>query len=94
MYYSNVTNNLKTIIFRSTTVVPLNGVSGNFVTKSPLRSGGAGVDFYVPSALIDEYKNATNWTVLVNNYGTARFHAIEGSIYENPDYDYDIGMED
>lgn len=82
------------LILRATSVVPLSAVDGRFVTASHFRSGGVGVDVYVPSNLVDEYKNATNWTILVNDYQTARFHALEGSIYEDPDYDYDIGMED
>lgn len=87
-------NSLRTLILRDNAVIPLGSATGRFVTQSPLKSGGDGVDIYVPSALIIEYENATNWTTLVNDYGTARFHALEGSIYEDPDYDYDIGMED
>lgn len=36
---------------------------------------------YVPNALIDTYKTATNWSTLYNN-GTVAFAAIEGSDYE------------
>lgn len=83
-----------TLILRTPTLVPLTSTTGKFVTVSNFKSGGSGVDVYVPAALVEDYKSATNWSVLVDDYKTARFHAIEGSIYEDPDYDYDIGMED
>lgn len=87
--------NIKTMILRSTTMVTLESATGRFVTATPLNSGGSGVDIYVPQNLISSYEADTNWSVLGSNgYGTARFHALEGSIYEDIDYDYDIGMED
>lgn len=95
LFYWTVNTVLETIILRDTeSICTLASTTGEFVKNSPLKSGGAGVDIYVPAALLDEYKAATNWVTLVEDYGTARFHALEGSIYEDPNYDYDIGMED
>lgn len=88
-------SNLRTIILRNTAMVTLASATGRFVTATPLNANGNGVDIYVPQNLISEYEADTNWSVLGSNgYGTARFHALEGSIYEEPDYDNDIGMED
>ena len=73
-------SNLTTIVMRSTTLVPLGRV--NAFTSTPFASGGTGGTIYVPSALIDSYKAATNWSAL-DGYGTVTWTAIEGSQYEN-----------
>lgn len=72
---------LATIILRKTSgVVTLANVSA--FTNTPFASGKAGGTIYVPQALIDTYKAATNWST-VNGYGTITWAAIEGSQYEN-----------
>ena len=88
--------NLSVMIIRKKDgIVGLASASGRFVTQSKLKSGGAGMDIYVPADLVSAYEEDTNWSVLGSNgYGTARFHAIEGSAYENIDYDFDTMMED
>lgn len=54
----------------------------NAFANTPFKSGGAGGEIYVPSALIDTYKASANWSTL-DGYGTVTWKAIEGSIYEN-----------
>lgn len=48
---------------------------------TPFASGGAGGTVYVPAALIEIYKTATNWSTLYAQ-GTCQFAALEGSVYE------------
>lgn len=71
---------LKTIILRRG-AAPAALQNLNTFNGTPYDSGGSGGKVYVPSALIEQYKNATNWSVLVG-YGTVEFVAIEGSEYE------------
>lgn len=70
---------LKTIILRSDTVCSLSGIYAFYDT--PFASNGTGGTVYVPSALISQYQNATNWSTLYAA-GTCNFVAIEGSEYE------------
>lgn len=70
---------LSLLILRAGSVASMANI--NAFANTPFASGGAGGDIYVPSALIDSYKAATNWST-VNGYGTITWHAIEGSIYE------------
>lgn len=72
---------LKTLILRrqgttGTSMPALNAFNG-----TPYTSGGSGGKVYVPSAMIEWYKAATNWSVLYG-YGTVEFVALEGSEYE------------
>lgn len=71
---------LDTIIIRNGTVPTLSS-TGAF-TNTPFASGKAGGTIYVPSALINSYKAASNWST-VNGWGTVTWAAIEGSQYEN-----------
>lgn len=70
---------LTTIILRKASVVPLSNV--NAFNNTPFKSGGTGGTIFVPSALINSYKAASNWST-VNGYGTITWAAIEGSQYE------------
>ena len=71
---------LKTIVIRRDTNVPsLQNL--NVFTNTPYASGGSGGKIYVPSALIEQYKTATNWSVLYG-YGTVELVQLEGSEYE------------
>lgn len=66
--------NLKTVIIRKTSVTSVGGTVLYASTKNNVMT------IYVPSALIDEYKQATNWsTAYANGYIT--FSALENSIY-------------
>lgn len=72
---------LAVLVLRSKTVVALANV-GTFTNSSIRGYGGTySGHVYVPSALIDSYKNASNWSVLYGDYADI-FRSIEGSIYE------------
>lgn len=70
---------LKTLVLRSETYCPIASV--NVFDGTPFASGGPGGTVYVPTALIEEYQNDTNWSALYAE-GTCNFAAIEGSEYE------------
>lgn len=71
---------LTSLIIRATNrTVPLSNVSA--FDGTPFASGGTGGTVYVPSALISEYQQATNWSTLYAA-GSLTFAAIEGSEYE------------
>lgn len=70
---------LSTLILRYTGgVVP---IASDTFTGTPFASGGSGGAVYVPNALIESYKTATNWSTLYSA-GTCTFVALEGSVYE------------
>lgn len=70
---------LTTVILRSASVVTMKYTS--VFQETPFASGGTGGTVYVPSALIESYKAATNWSALYAA-GSCNFVAIEGSEYE------------
>ena len=72
--------NLKTIILRKTDSITTLSATSAF-TSTPFASNGSGGTIYVPQALIEDYKTATNWVTLYNA-GTCTFLPIEGSEYE------------
>jgi hypothetical protein len=53
----------------------------NAFVNTPFAAGKTGGTVYVPVALIEQYKTATNWSTLYAA-GTCNFVAIEGSEYE------------
>jgi hypothetical protein len=59
--------------------VPLSSISS--FNSTPFATNGTGGTVYVPQALIAQYQQATNWSVL-HTAGTCSFAAIEGSEYE------------
>lgn len=71
---------LKTIILRKTDSITTLSETSAF-TSTPFASNGSGGTVYVPQALIEDYKTATNWVTLYNA-GTCTFKALEGSDYE------------
>lgn len=75
----NGCTSLQTVVLKSNTVCSLENVSA--FTSTPFASGGTGGTVYVPSALIESYQTATNWSTLYAA-GTCDFVAIEGSEYE------------
>ena len=80
--YGNTFNGatkLHALILRANQVVTLQNV--NTFANTPFESGGTGGTVYVPSALIESYQTATNWSTLYAA-GTCNFVAIEGSEYE------------
>ena len=74
-----VCSKLQTLVLRKESVCSLVNVSAFDYT--PFASGGTGGTVYVPSALITQYQQATNWSTLYAA-GTCSFAAIEGSEYE------------
>lgn len=73
---------LATIIIRRSSVPTLSNV--NAFSNTPFASGKAGGTLYVPSALIDSYKTASNWNTIFG-YGDGeqnQIKAIEDSYYE------------
>lgn len=73
-------SSLTTLILRPNHIVKLWSV--NAFSGTPYKEGGTGGEIYVPSAQIENYKVATNWST-VNGWGTITWKAIEGSQYEN-----------
>lgn len=71
---------LKTVVLRHKDN-PVALGQANAFQSTPFYSGGTGGTVYVPAALIEDYKVATNWATLYS-YGTCNFVAIEGSEYE------------
>lgn len=71
---------LTTIILRRTSGITAMSHS-NALGLTPFASGGTGGTIYAPSALIDTYKSATNWSTY-EGYGTITWVPIEGSVYE------------
>lgn len=71
--------NLKTVIIRTQQVCALGNITA--FGNTPFASGGTGGTVYVPAALIESYKAATNWSTLYAA-GSMTFAAIEGSEYE------------
>lgn len=74
-----VCSKLQTLVLRKESVCSLANVSA--FNYTPFASGGTGGTVYVPSALITQYQQATNWSTLYAG-GTCSFAAIEGSEYE------------
>lgn len=70
---------MTTLVLRKSSVVGLGNV--NAFSSTPFASGGSGGTIYVPSALINSYKSASNWST-INGYGKTTWTAIEGSYYE------------
>lgn len=56
-------------------------LSTNAFTSTPFASDGTGGTLYVPSALVDSYQSATNWSTILS-YENNQTLPIEGSIYE------------
>ena len=75
----NGCSQLKTVVLRNAEVATLGNT--NAFQGTPFESGNTGGTVYVPSALITQYQQATNWSTLYTA-GTCNFVAIEGSEYE------------
>ena len=65
---------LATVILRKADAITVNGGTNTF-DNTPVKSGTGYI--YVPSALLEEYKTATNWSVYAE-----QFRTIEGSAYQ------------
>ena len=73
-------NSLDTLIIRTNSVFGLSATWDLGTTPLGGYKGLTGT-LYVPAALVESYKAATNWSVLYAN-GTCNIVAIEGSEYE------------
>ena len=67
---------LKTLILRSGTLATLSGV--NALGDTPIEKGKGYI--YVPSALIDSYKSATNWTTYANQFRVLEDYTVDGTV--------------
>ena len=73
---------LKTLVLRKTSDIItayVNSFSSSGITSADAR-------IYVPQNLISQYQQATNWSALYANNPNL-FQPLEGSPYENPNYD-------
>lgn len=83
---------LNILILRNTSIVSLQNTSS--LNYTAFKQGGAGGTIYIPKVLYDhlgdnssdDYKSATNWSTY-DGYGTITWAKLEGSPYEDPDWD-------
>jgi hypothetical protein len=71
-----LSSGLKTLIFRKNALATLS--SSNAFTSTPIASGTGYI--YVPSALVDSYKTATNWSVYANQFRALEDYTVDGTI--------------
>lgn len=76
---------LDTIIVRNTNIVAALGAN-SLNNSTAFQNGGTGGKVYVPSAYLSQYPTAANWSTYYG-YGTMQFLALEGSPYEQPDFE-------
>lgn len=70
----NMNRNLTQLILRSPTVATL---AGALYASSPIALGTGYI--YVPSALIDEYKTATNWSTYAEQFRALEDYTVDGT---------------
>lgn len=86
-YAANITvslfqncSKLNVLVIRKTgsiaTLANINAFNG-----TPFASAGTGGTLFVPSALVSQYTQATNWSTILG-YANSQILPIEGSIYE------------
>lgn len=68
---------LDTIILRNTTGVATMGVVTNNITHSKIASGEGYI--YVPAALVDSYKAATNWSTYADQFRALEDYTVDGT---------------
>lgn len=70
---------LEAIILRSSQVCPLKSApTGNANYGTPISTGKA--YFYVPRALVDSYKAATNWNTIPNQIRAVEDYTVDGTV--------------
>ena len=72
----NRCSKLTTVIIRSETVCKMS--NANVLSNTPIKSGTGYV--YVPSALVDTYKAATNWSTYANQFRALEDYTVDGTI--------------
>ena len=69
-------SNLTSLILRVTTQVCTLSNTNAFI-NTPIKSGTGYI--YVPAALIDSYKTATNWTTYANQFRALESYTVDGT---------------
>ena len=64
------------LILRSETMATLAGT--NALSSTPIASGTGYI--YVPSALIEDYKVATNWSTYADQFRALEDYTVDGTI--------------
>ena len=72
----NGADKITTIIIRSETAAILDG-SGLVSTSTPIAKGTGYI--YVPRALVDTYKTATNWSTYANQFRALEDYTVDGT---------------
>ena len=75
-YAFNACSALTTLILRSETMCTLS--STYTFTGTPIKSGTGYI--YVPRALVDSYKTATNWSTYANQFRALEDYTVDGTI--------------
>lgn len=76
-----MTGTLKTLILRSNTMCTLdnvNALQGNWSGNTPQIAKGTGY-VYVPRALVDSYKAATNWSTYADQFRALEDYTVDGT---------------
>ena len=68
-------SSLTTLILRNSSIATLANI--NALTSTPIASGTGYI--YVPSALIDSYKTATNWTMYASQFRALEDYTVDGT---------------
>jgi hypothetical protein len=64
------------LIFRKTTLCKME--NANALTRTPIADGTGYI--YVPSALVDSYKAATNWSTYAAQFRAIEDYTVDGTI--------------
>ena len=67
---------LTTLILRKTTIINL--TNKNALQYTPIANGTGYI--YVPKALIEKYKTATNWSTYANQFRAIEDYTVDGTI--------------
>lgn len=67
---------LKALILRGETVCTL--ANANALTGTPIASGTGYI--YVPAALVDSYKAATNWSTYADQFRALEDYTVDGTV--------------
>ena len=68
---------LMTLILRNTTICTLGNNSA--FDNTPIKNGGTGY-IYVPRALVESYKSATNWSNFSTQFRALEDYTVDGTI--------------
>ena len=68
---------LKAVIFRNTENISTLNYTNAF-NSTPIKNGNGYI--YVPRALVEEYKSATNWSTLASQFRALEDYTVDGTI--------------